>query len=81
MNYDKLKLLYSYTMIDDNEFCKWLTLMYQYSCHQVATQKLIQSKDHKGSGKVHSIINQHLEQHTLPSAATIVHTNEWAIVT
>ena len=36
----------------------------------------IQSRDHKRSDKIHSIINQHLEQHTLLSAATVVHTIE-----
>ena len=37
-------------MVDNDEnCCKWLIPMYQYSCHQIVTRnlKLIQSKDHE----------------------------------
>ena len=41
---------------------------------QITTRKFIQSRDHERSGiaKLHSTINHHLKQHTLPSATTVV---------
>ena len=41
-----------------NNCCKWLTPVYQYSCHLVATWTWIRN---------------HLKQHTLLSATTVLH--------